>query len=167
MNNTTLDLTFPAIGGKEVVARNDGGDITSDAGLLLVSLADKKIGLTEAMAHAIKDPRRQSKVDHDIIDMVRERIYAICQDYEDANDLDSLRSDPALKSACGRLPKSGKALASQPTFLPVREHAGRQGYGSDGGVDGGKSHISASREDPQGYYRRRPDRRSLSWTAGV
>ncbi len=39
MDNTTLDLLFPAIGGREVVTRNDGGDITSDAGLLLVSLA--------------------------------------------------------------------------------------------------------------------------------
>ena len=39
MDNTTLDLLFPAIGGREVVTRSDGGDITSDAGLLLVSLA--------------------------------------------------------------------------------------------------------------------------------
>ena len=48
--------------------------------------------------------------------MARERIYAICQDYEDANDLDTLRHDPALKVACERLPKSGEALASQPTI---------------------------------------------------
>ena len=116
MNNTILDLTFPAIGGKEVVSRNDGGDITSDAGLLLVSLADKKLGLTLAMAAAIADHRDQSKVEHSIIEMARERIYAICQDYEDANDLDTLRHDPALKAACMRLPKTGEALASQPTI---------------------------------------------------
>ena len=43
MNSSCLDLVFPAVGGREVVSRNDGGDITSDAGLLLVSLADKKL----------------------------------------------------------------------------------------------------------------------------
>ena len=116
MNNSTFDLVFPAVGGKEVVSRNDGGDITSDAGLLLVSLADKKIGLTESMIDAITDHRDQGKVVHGIIEMARERIYAICQDYEDANDLDTLRHDPALKTACMRLPKTGKALASQPTI---------------------------------------------------
>jgi hypothetical protein len=116
MDNTTLDLTFPAVGGREVVSRNDGGDITSDAGLLLISLADKKLGLTRGMADAIDDHRNRSKVVHPVIEMARERIYAICQDYEDANDLDTLRHDPALKVACGRLPKTGEVLASQPTI---------------------------------------------------
>lgn len=116
MFNTTLDLVFPAVGGREIVARNDGGDITSDAGLLLVSLADRRLGLTRAIAGSITDRRDQKKIDHSIKEMVRERIYAICQDYEDANDLDTLRYDPALKMACKRLPKTGEALASQPTI---------------------------------------------------
>src|SRR4030042_5726808 len=97
MDNTTLELVFPAVGGREVVCRNDGGDITSDAGLLLVSLADKKLGLTEAMADAVYDHRDQNKIVHGVMEMERERIYAICQDYEDATDLDTLRHDPALK----------------------------------------------------------------------
>jgi len=116
MNNTVVDLVFPAVGGKEVVSRNDGGDLTSDAGLLLVSLADKKLGLTQAMAGAMADHREQGKVVHGALEMARSRIYAICQDYEDANDLDTLRHDPALKTACERLPRTGEALASQPTI---------------------------------------------------
>jgi len=116
MDNTTLALVFPAVCGREVVIRNDGGDITSDAGFMLVAQADKKLGLTQAMAGAIRDPRRQADVDHHVIEMFRERIYAICQGYEDANDLDTLRHDPALKTACKRLPKTGAALASQPTI---------------------------------------------------
>jgi hypothetical protein len=116
MNNTTFDLVFPAVGGKDVVSRNDGGDITSDAGLLLVSLADKRLGLTQSMACAITDHRDQGKVVHGIIELARERIYAICQDYEDANDLETLRHDPALKTVCNRLPKTGESLASQPTI---------------------------------------------------
>jgi hypothetical protein len=125
MDNTTVDLVFPAVGGREVVSRNDGGEITSDAGLLLVSLADKKLGLTEAMSHAMRDTRQQSKVEHSVIEMARSRIYAICQDYEDANDLDTLRHDPALKVACQKLPKSGRALASQPTLCRFENMPGR------------------------------------------
>jgi len=116
MDNTAFDLVFPAVGGREVVSRDDGGDITSDAGLLLVSLADKKIGLIEAMVDAIDDPREQGKVSHGIIEMARERIYAICQGYEDANDLHTLRHDPALKTVCEKLSKTGDALASQPNI---------------------------------------------------
>ena len=116
MDSTCLELVFPCVGGKEVVTRCNGGEITSDAGVVMVSLADKRLGLTEAMAGCITDRRQQSKVDHFPVEIIRERVYAICQGYEDANDLDLLGSDPALKAACGRLPKSGAGLASQPTI---------------------------------------------------
>ena len=116
MDNTFLDLKFPAVGGREVHALCDGGDITSDAGVLLVGLADKKLGLTEAMADCVTDRRDQSKVVHSFLDMTRERIFSISHGYEDANDLDRLGSDPALKAACERLPSSGVDLASQPTI---------------------------------------------------
>ncbi len=119
MNNTCLDLSFPALGGKEVVCRNDGGDVTSDAGLLLLSLADEKLGLTEAMASAIVDPRQRGKVEHEIIEMLRERVYAICQGHEDANDLETLRSDPALKAACGRFPQDRRTAGKPADDLAV------------------------------------------------
>ena len=116
MDNTCLDLKFPAVGGREVCARCDGGDITSDAGVLLVSLADKKLGLSQAMAICVTDKRQQHKVVHSFLDMMRERIFSISHGYEDANDLDRLGCDPALKAACERLPSSGVDLASQPTI---------------------------------------------------
>jgi hypothetical protein len=55
MDNSTLDLIFPAGDGKEVVSRNDGGDITSDAGLLLVSLSDRKLVLIAGMSDALQN----------------------------------------------------------------------------------------------------------------
>lgn len=116
MKTTCPELTFPSVGGHDVAVRYDGGDITSDAGLLLVSVADKKLGLTKAIAGCITDQRQQSKVTHSYLDMICERIYAIASGYEDANDLDTLGSDPALKTACGVLPSTGKDLASQPTI---------------------------------------------------
>jgi hypothetical protein len=48
--------------------------------------------------------------------MFRSRMFAICCGYEDADDLDHLRSDPAFKLACGRLPDTGRDLCSQPTL---------------------------------------------------
>jgi len=116
MSSSGLDLVFPSVSGKDVVARFDGGDLTSDAGLLLLGEADRKIGLTEGMTEAITDRRQQSKVLHKVHDILRERVYAISAGYEDANDLDTLGSDPVLKTVCDRLPASGGDLASQPTI---------------------------------------------------
>lgn len=115
MGDSCLDLAFPAVGGKPVDARFDGGDLTSDAGLLLIRQADRHIGLTKAMSTGVTDRRQQAKVEHTFGEMLRERVYAIACGYEDANDLDTLRWDPALKLACERRPLSGPALASQPT----------------------------------------------------
>lgn len=116
MSDSPLSFDFPLVSGKQVTARFDGGDITSNAGLLLLGNADRKIGLTAAMASAITDKRQSSKVSFDIETLLKERIFAIACGYEDANDLDYLRSDPALKIACGRAPETDGDLASQPTF---------------------------------------------------
>ena len=116
MQTSSLSLLFPAIAGREVVARFDGGDLTSDAGVVLLAAADRQVGVTSAMVAALEDRRDPAKVKHPLHDLLRERIYAIAQGYEDANDLDRLKDDPALKLACGRLPASGDALASQPTL---------------------------------------------------
>lgn len=116
MLDSTLSLAFPTIAGREVLARFDGGDLTSDAGLALVAAADRYVGMTAALTAAITERRDPAKVTHTLQDLLQERIYAIAQGYEDANDLDRLRHDPALKLACGRLPRTGDALASQPTL---------------------------------------------------
>jgi len=116
MNNSKSKTQIPSLGTKPVVAAFDGGDITSDAGWLLVALADRKIGLTDALAQGVVDARDPAKVEHPVEDMLKERIYAIISGYQDCNDLDFLRSDPALKEACGRNAITGADLASQPTL---------------------------------------------------
>lgn len=115
MIDSTLELDFPAVRSKAIVGRFDGGEVTSDAGVMLLRDADRKMGLTELMAGLATDRRQPGKVTHPIEEMIRERVYAIGLGYEDANDLDLLGSDPALKSACGKLP-SENDLASQPTI---------------------------------------------------
>jgi hypothetical protein len=116
MGNSRVSLSLPAVAGREVLARFDGGDLSSDAGVVWLAAADQRTGICQAVAEAINDPRDPAKVQHPVLDLVRERVYAIALGYEDANDLDRLRQDPALKLACGRLPRTGEDLASQPTL---------------------------------------------------
>lgn len=101
--------------GKPVVVRNDGGAVTSDAGALLLREIDERLGLTQRLAACISDGRDPSKVRHTVLGMLRQRIYQIACGYEDCNDADWLRHDPALKLALGRAP-SENDLASQPTL---------------------------------------------------
>jgi len=115
MAEYTEAMAFPQVGRKAVVVDFDGGDLSSDGGLLLLSEADRVAGVTAAMAGALRDRRQQSKVEHSGEELLRARVQAIACGYADANDLDTLRHDPALKVASGRCPLSGAALGSQPT----------------------------------------------------
>ncbi len=116
MVDSTADLVFPSMTGKPVTCRFDGGELTSDAGVLLLAQADRRLGLLRRMADAIADRREQAKVTHALVETLRARVFAIACGYEDANDLDRLRQDPALKAACGKLPGTEGALASQPSI---------------------------------------------------
>lgn len=115
-NDTLLPFALPAVCRKKVTAAFDGGRLTSDGGVLLLSGADKQLGLCEMLAGLIPDPRDEARVTHQLEDILRSRVFAIACGYPDADDLDDLRSDPAFKLACGRLPESGNDLASQPTI---------------------------------------------------
>jgi len=118
-DDTLLPFSFPAIGRKKITAAFDGGRITSDGGVMLLAAAERRLQLANRLAAAIRDPRDQERVTHAMADILRARIFAIACGYEDANDLDRLRTDPAFKLACGRLPDSGLDLCSQPTCSRV------------------------------------------------
>jgi hypothetical protein len=115
-HNTVLPFLFAAVQSKKVTAAFDGGRITSDGGVMLLAAAERRLGLAERLAAVMGDRRDPDRVTHAMADILRARIFAIACGYEDANDLDRLRSDPAFKLACGRLPDSGLDLCSQPTL---------------------------------------------------
>ena len=114
--NTQLELEFPSVCGKKVIADFEGGVVTSDAGLLLLRETERKIGIIHRLAGCIPDNRDQRYIDHRILELIAQRVMQIACGYEDADDSDSLRSDPALKIVCGRAPLSGEDLGSQPTM---------------------------------------------------
>ena len=115
-DDTVVPFSFPAVGRKKLTAAFDGGRLTSDGGVMLLSAAERRIGLAERLAALICDPRNPLLVTHSVADILRVRMLAIACGYEDADDLDHLRSDPGFKLACGRLPDSGRDLCSQPTM---------------------------------------------------
>src|SRR6266513_2484044 len=115
-NDNLLPFSFPAVQRKKITAAFDGGRITSDGGVMLLAQAERRLGIAERLAQVIPDRRDQDRVTHLLPDILRARIFAIACGYEDADDLDRLRCDPAFKLACGRLPDSGTDLCSQPTI---------------------------------------------------
>src|ERR1700709_148322 len=114
-NDTTVPFGFPAVARKKITAAFDGGRITSDGGVMLLAAFEKTVGIAERPAPLIPDPRNPLLVVHSVADILRARMLAIACGYEDADDLDHLRTDPGFKLACGRLPDSGRDLCSQPT----------------------------------------------------
>ena len=102
--NNQLVLEFPSVHGKKVVADFEGGVVTSDAGLLLLRETERSVGVISRLTGCIMDKRDQRYVDHTKRELITQRVMQIACGYEDADDSDSLRSDPALKIACGRTP---------------------------------------------------------------
>ena len=103
-DDTILPFSFPAVHGKKVTAAFDGGQLTSNGGVMLLAMAERRLGLADKLARGFPDRRDPTRVVHSLTDMFRARMFAICCGYEDADDLDHLRSDPAFKLAYGRLP---------------------------------------------------------------
>jgi hypothetical protein len=123
--NTQLALEFPSVNGKKVVADFDGGVVTSDAGLLFLRQTERGVRIIDRIVGCIPDSRHQSYVDHTMRELITQRVMQIACGYEDADDSDSLRRDPALKIACGRTPISGADLASQPTMSRLENSVSR------------------------------------------
>ena len=115
-DTTILPFSFPAVGRKKVTADFDGGRLTSDGGVMLLAMAERRLGIAQRLARCFPDARNPARITHTLADMIRARAFAIACGYEDANDLEYLRKDPAFKLACGRLPDSGVDLCSQPTL---------------------------------------------------
>ena len=96
-------LNFGTIKGRKVIANFDGGRITSDAGIVLMAELDNKLKITARFAKCFRDYRSSSYVDYSVPQLLAPRVYGIILGYEDVNDHDQLRYDPALAIALEKL----------------------------------------------------------------
>ena len=110
---------FPACRKRRVEASFDGGDVTSNGGVLLLRNADRMLGLTARVARGLGDGSQRGKVRHRLVDMLRQRVLAIALGYEDLNDHATLRHDLSLQTAADY----DGALASAPTLCRFENRA--------------------------------------------
>jgi len=116
MSKTNCQCTLPFHPDREMTVQFDGGEITSDAGLLLLYSVDRSHGLTRRFAGCVSDARDPRYVEHSLEKLTTQRTLQIAAGYEDGNDADSLRSDAALKSFCDQLPETDQQLGSGSTL---------------------------------------------------
>ena len=94
------------IAGKPVHVTFDAGRLTSDGGVLVLAEVERRLGIAARLARCIEDPRAPERVQHGLAEMIRFRALLIAAGYEDANDCDTLRADPAFKMAVAGCPRA-------------------------------------------------------------
>ena len=119
---TQESFEFPAVKRRKVEATFSGGEISSDGGVVLLREADRHLGLLEAASRVLHDPRDSGKVVHSQLSLLRQRVYGLCLGYEDLNDHQELRRDPAIQTAVER----SEVLASQATLCRLEHRMDRQ-----------------------------------------
>jgi hypothetical protein len=112
-DDTPLPFDLSAVRRKKLTIDFDGGNQSSDGGLLLLRHAERKLGVCRRIADAMADRRDPSRIRHAVFEMVMARVSAIACGHKDGIDLDRLRHDPLMKVAVGRCPESGTLSLSQ------------------------------------------------------
>jgi len=109
-------LLFHDFGPRVVTARFDGGDITSDGGMTLVGATDERLGLLERAASCFVDHRDPGRVQHSVLELLRQRVFGLALGYEDLVDHDELRRDRLLAAVVGKRDVGEELLAGKSTL---------------------------------------------------
>ena len=96
-------VRFSSCNGLKVEAEFVKEEITSDGGVLLLKEIDRKLKLTERLCKIIPDKRDQSRIQHLLLSMLRQRIYGLALGYEDLNDHNYIRHDLGLQTAVNQI----------------------------------------------------------------
>jgi hypothetical protein len=119
-------VLFSNLGRQKIQADFAGGTLTSDAGGLLLREVDRRLGLIDALADCLTDPRDPAKIRHDQRSMLAQRIFGIALGYEDLNDHDELRRDPLFSVLAEKRPRPEEPLASSPTLCRLENRVDRK-----------------------------------------
>jgi len=113
---TQTEIRSKALGGREFVARFDGGDITSNAGALLLGAVEDRCSILSRLAGCFTDHRSPARIEHTVRELVSQRVMAIALGYEDVNDHAELRLDPLLAALAGKSDPKASPLAAPATL---------------------------------------------------
>lgn len=134
---TPTRFDFQDLHSREVVGAFDGGKVTSDGGGLLLREVEERLGIVQRFSSCFTDHRETDRIEHPLVDLLKQRVFGLCLGYEDLNDHDRLRHDPLLAVLVGKKDplghdrngrNKGKALAGKSTLnrlelTPVRADA--------------------------------------------
>ena len=101
---------------KRVVAKFDTEHASADGGAVLLKAIDAQLGVTATVAGCLRERRQRGKVQHDLLELVRQRIFGLICGYADCSDAARLADDALHKLLLDRDPLTGPALASQATL---------------------------------------------------
>jgi hypothetical protein len=121
-NCTQKEFGFPSFDRRKIEADFEGGEVSSDGGVMLLREADRRLGLTKALDGVLLDPRDPLLITHPQVELLRQRIYGLAAGYEDLNDHDSLRHDLVWQTAVER----DEPLASSPTLCRLEARVDRE-----------------------------------------
>ncbi len=113
---TQSSFAFEAHFSREVVARFDGGTISSDGGALLLRETDRRLNLLPRLGQCFLDGRSPLLVKHSVQQLVSQRIYGLALGYEDLNDHEQLRQDPLMRVLAGKPDLKEERLAGKSTL---------------------------------------------------
>jgi Transposase DDE domain group 1 len=128
LRNETITqcVLFPELFDKPLAVQFDQSHTSSDGGAVLLKAADQRLELTASLAACLRDRRQAHKVDHELIELLRQRVYGLACGYADGNDAARLAQDPVYQLLLDRDPVQGEALASQPTLSRFENGVGCQ-----------------------------------------
>jgi hypothetical protein len=98
-DDTILPFSFPAVHAKKIIAAFDGGRLTSNGGVMLLAMAERRLGLAAKLARVFPDRRDPTRIVHSLADMFRARMFAICCGYDTGRDLCSQPTLSRLENA--------------------------------------------------------------------
>src|SRR5664279_1269168 len=118
-----IDLMLPlpglsSVSGKTVVAKFDGGLLSSDGGILVLREVEQRLRVADRLAACIQDPRSPDQITHSLADIIRFRLLMIAAGYEDGNDASSLRRDPMFKMALDLAPVGSRTVFAIDDLAP-------------------------------------------------
>src|SRR5215831_8002177 len=122
--DTLLPFDLPSVARKKLSVGFDGGQLSSDAGVLLLRSVEKKLGLAARLSSCIRDRRKPERIEHPLEEMLRLRIFAIAAGYEDADDCGGLRGRRRLRFAPVRsdLQDGGRPCAGERRSFVLAAH---------------------------------------------
>ncbi len=95
---------------KAVLLDFNESNMSSDSGILLAEKIERNSNLIKYFSEHIEDKRHESYVQHDVYNLLKQRVFFNMQGYEDANDVELLKNNAIVKSSLNQ------KLGSQPTI---------------------------------------------------